>query len=259
MEDQVRYFETTFGHLVAKAYQEVNVKVDPHMFLSCITYLPVSARVQHRSFVQQKLTTIPPPVTFVTIWAILNLYWDFLNYGLLGHIITTFGSADLKQQMQNYVDELSIFKQKTRLCDFVSSWPCRDDGPPEDRLRKVVVKMNHDWSQCTLQDVESFKKDLIHKFFLPEFDILLQKVERGCVCVTWLTFPSITTLLQQSLANIETEFFNNHSVDAVIIDGQLISITTQHFTDDSIRKEDICLFIKHDQQKLSLPNYVRNQ
>ena len=48
---------------------------------------------------------------------------------------------------------------------------CRDDGPPEDSLKKVVVKMRHDWSQCTLQDVESFKKALIHKFFLPEFDI----------------------------------------------------------------------------------------
>ena len=85
--------------------------------------------------------------------------------------------------------------------------------------------MRHEWSQCTLHDVESFKKALVHKFFLPEFDILLQKAERGCVCVTWLTSPSIATLLQQNLANIETEFFKKHGIDAVTIAGQDVYLT----------------------------------
>ena len=225
MEDQVCFFDSTFRSLVNKAYQEVNGKTKPDDFLSCVTCLPVPDRTQHRSFVEKKLTNIPPPVTFAKIWTILNLYWDFLNYGLLQHVISNFGSEDLKQQMQDYVDELSTFKKKTRLCDFIESWPCRDDGPPEDRLKKVVIKMKHEWSQCTLQDVESFKKALVHKFFLPEFDILLQKAERGCVCVTWLTSPSIATLLQQNLANIETEFFKKHGIDAVTIDGQDVYLT----------------------------------
>ena len=226
VEDQVCYFDSTFRSLVNKAYQEVNGKMEPSDFLSRVTCLPVSDRTQHRSFIKENLTNIPPPLTVVNIWTILNLYWDFLNYGLLEHVISNFGSEDLKQRMQNYVDKLSIFKQTTRLCDFIESWPCRDDEPPEDRLKKVVVKMRHEWSQCTLQDIESFKKALVHKFFLPEFDILLQKAERGCVCVTWLTSPSIATLLQQNLANIETEFFKKHGIDAVTIDGQDVYFTT---------------------------------
>ena len=168
---------------------------------------------------------IPPPVTYEKIWLILNLYWDFLNYGLLEHVINRCGSEDLKQQMQDYVDELSTFKQTTRLCDFIESWPCRDNGPPEDRLKKMVVIMKHEWSQCTLHDVESFKNALVHKFFLPEFDTLLQSIERGSVCVTWLTSPSIATLLQQNLTNIETEFFKKHGINAVTIDGQDVYLT----------------------------------
>ena len=89
----------------------------------------------------------------------------------------------------------------------------------------MVVKMQQDWFQCTLQDVESFKEALIHKFFLPQFDILLQKVERGCVYVTWFTSPSIATLLQQNLNNVETEFFKKHGIDAITIDGQDIYLT----------------------------------
>ena len=224
VEYQVRYFENRFGDLVDKACREVK-KIDLDILFSRVTYLPVSLRRQHQSFIEEKLTNIPPPETFAKIWSILNLYWDFLNYGLLEHVINQCGSEVLKQQMQDYVEELSTFKQTTRLRDFIESWPCRDDGPPEDRLKKVVVKMNHEWSQCTLRDVESFKKALVHKFFLPEFDIVLQKAERGCVCVTWLTSPSIATLLQQNLANIETEFFKKHGIDAVTIDGQDVYLT----------------------------------
>ena len=225
VKDQVCYFDSKFRCLVTKAYQEVNGKMKPSDFLSRVTCLPVSDRTQHRSFITKNLANIPQSATFVNIWTILNLYWDFLNYGLLEHVISNFGSDGLKQQMQNYVDELSTFKQTTRLCDFIDSCPCRDDEPPQDSLKKVVVKMKHEWSQCTLRDVESFKKALVQKFFLPEFDMLLQKAERGCVCVTWLTSPSIATLLQQNLPNIETEFFKKHGVDAVTIDGQDVYLT----------------------------------
>ena len=225
MEDQVCYFDSTFRSLVNKAYQEVNGKTEPSDFLSRVTCLPVSDRTQHRSFIKENLTNIPQSATIVNIWTILNLYWDFLNYGLLEHVVSNFGSEDLKRQMRQYVDELSRFKQTTRLCDFIESWPCRDDGPPEACLKKVVVKMRHEWSECTLRDVESFKKALVHKFFLPEFDILLQKAERGCVCVTWLTSPSIATLLQQNLANIEAEFFKKHGINTVTIDGQNVYLT----------------------------------
>ena len=220
VEEQVQYFESKFRTFVDQAYQEVNSKMDPSVFLSRFTCLPVSARTQHRSFIEEKLTNIPQPVTFVNIWTKLNLYWDFLNYGLLEHVISNFGSQDLKHNMQEYIHELSTFKETTRLCDFIESWPCRDEYPPEDRLKKVVVKMQHEWSQCTLRDVESFKKALLNKFFLPEFDILLQKAEKGCVCVTWLTSPSIATLLQQNLANIETEFFKKHDISTMTIEPQ---------------------------------------
>ena len=220
VEDRIQYFEDQFGNLADKAYHEVHKEMEPSAFLSRITYLPVSARTQHRGFVEKKLTNIPPPVAFENIWAILNLYWDFLNYGLLEHVINKCGSEDLKEKMLSYINELAAFKQRTRLCDFIDSWPCRDDRPPpEDGFKQLVVKMKQEWSQCTLQDVESFKKALIHKLFLPEFDMILQKAMEGCVCVAWLISPVIATLLQ-SLPNTAPEFFKQHKIDAVTIDGE---------------------------------------
>ena len=218
VEDQVQYFERQFCSLKDKAYQEVSRQMEPSDFISRVTVL-----TQHQSFIEEKLSNISPLVTFENIWSILNLYWDFFNYEFLEHVIETFGSEDLKQQMRHYVDELSTFKQTTRLCDlcdFIESWLHRDDGPPEDILKKVVVKMRLKWYQCTLQDVESFKNAVVDMFSLKAYDILLQKAEGEDVCITWLTSSSIATLLQQNMANIETEFFKKHNVNAVTIDGQ---------------------------------------
>ena len=225
LEDQVQYFESEFGELVKGACQDaLQQEMNPSVFLSCITCLPVSARPIHESFILERLTHIPAPLTFESIWLHLNTYWDFLNYGLLEHVITNFGGDVLKWKMQRYVQELSTFKQTTRFCDFVQC-KCKRDTPLEENLKKVVIKMHHEWSKCTLQDIESSGRALVQKFFLPEFEIILQKAERGCVCVTWLTSPSTATLLQQNLANIETEFFKEHSIDSVTVDGQDIYLT----------------------------------
>ena len=206
MADQVEYFETEFAALVDKACYDVRKRdLEPSIFLSRVTTLRVSDRTEHRSFIQENLMNIPPPVTFEKIWSRLTIYWDFMNYGLLEHVINKLGSEDLKHQMQDYVEELSTFKSSTRLCDFIDSWPCKDNRPSEDELKKIVIKMNHEWTKCTLQDVESFRTALIHKFFLPEFDLILQNANKGCVCVTWLTSPSTATLLQQNLA-MDTPF-----------------------------------------------------
>ena len=200
-------------------------KLEPSVFLSRVTTLPVSDRAQHRSFIEKELKDIPPPVTFEKIWTRLSLYWDFLNYGLLEHVINKLGSEDLKYQMQDYVDELSAFKGKTRLCDFINNWPCRDNRLQEKGLRKIVVKIDLEWTQCTLQDVESFKTALIQKFFLPEFDLILQNAEKGCVCVTWLTSLSTATLLKQNLPSNEMEFFKPHGIERVTIAGEECFLT----------------------------------
>jgi len=241
VEKQVDYFESRFANLVQKACCDVNKSnLEPFDFFSRVTTLTVSDRTLHRSFIEEKLTDIPPPVTFEKIWSRLTIYWDFMNYGLLQHIIKKLGSEDLKHQMKDYVDELCTFKRRTRLCDFIDSWPCKDERPPEEGLRKVVFKMNLEWTQCTLHDVESFKMALVHKLFLPEYDIILQKAERGCVCVMWITSPSIATLLQQKLANMNEEL-KRHKIVTVTIDGQPCypSPITGYLTDHSTSEHPI--------------------
>ena len=227
LKDQVKCLEDKFDTLVDNTYQELNGKIEPSHFLVRITRLPVLILPLHKSFIEEKLIKLSPPVTFLKVWLTLNLYWNFLNYELLQHVIekcVTRVSSDLKQQMLDYIDELLKFKQRTRLCDLCDFIKESTYTPPEG-CKKIVVKMQKEWCQCTLQEVEYFKKDLIDKFFLQQYDILFQSAEKGSICITWLTSTSIATLLKENLAKTGIEFFSNHGIDAVTIDGEDVCFT----------------------------------
>ena len=181
MADQIGKFEGKFASLVDKACHDVRErKLEPSIFLFHVTTLGVSECIQHRSFIKKELTDIPLPVTFHGIWTRLNTYWDFLNYGLLEHIISKFGSQGLKRQMQDYVMELSDFKRRTRLCDFIDSWPVLRESPPKTELQVFVVSMKHDWDKCTLDDLDTSKGGITcSNFFLPDFaDQLKERLHR---------------------------------------------------------------------------------
>ena len=80
MENEVQYLDKKFHNLVDKAYQEVCRQMEPSVFLFRVTNLPVLTCLQHRTFIEEKLTNLPPPVTFENILTRLNIYWNFLNY-----------------------------------------------------------------------------------------------------------------------------------------------------------------------------------
>ena len=178
LADTIEYFEDEFASLVDRACQDVREREpEPTVFLFQVTTLRVSDCIQHRSFIRKELTDIPPPVSFERIWTRLTIYWNFLNYGLLEHIIGIFGSKDLKHQMQGYVKKLSEFKRTTRLCDFIASWPVLKETPPETELRLFIASMKHDWEKCTMDDLDSSKGGITcSKFFLPDFAEQLKEI-----------------------------------------------------------------------------------
>ena len=183
--------------------------------------MEISKQDQHRKFIEHYLMKLEPGVTVGDLLCRLNLYWNFLNYNLLQHLVDMFGDEQLKHDMEDYVEALKVFRANTKLCDFIDNWPIRGQKPPKADLCKLVIKMVMDkkWEECTLEDVEMFEETLTHKFLLPDFVLHLGEAEKGCVCLTWYVPTPIAKMLQEDLPNIETEFFKTHGIERVTIDG----------------------------------------
>ena len=135
--------EIKFDQLVDKSQDGLIENNIPLQRLKrCITRLHASIRYQHIAFIRENMKAITHAESMEEIFGVLNLYWDFLNYTLLEHIVNEFGNNDTKAAMVNYVTELVAFRKATNLSNFITHWPCKGKVPPN--MTKLVIKMDKD-------------------------------------------------------------------------------------------------------------------
>ena len=215
--------EERFSDLVDCTYRallERKVDDDVRCFRSIFLSLNVSQKHVHREFIHNHLMKMGKETTFDDLWMRLSDYWNFLNFDLLEHVMNKFATKDLKQKIKSYKHDLLCFRKATRLCDFINCWPVQGETPPETELREFVAKMKHDWDNCTLEDLETLKGVITRKFFLPEFALLLKQIKEGCVVITWLIPTPFVKVLQEAIEITSTEFFVEHKIAMITIDGQ---------------------------------------
>ena len=219
---QVRTLQVTFTNVAIRASAQIRTKdIDVQDFrLQFVMKLDVSQQQQYQHFLRSCFIELKPGITTEDLLCCLSLHWDFFNYGLLEHTINVFGDASLQQDMEDYVDKLRAFRVNTKLCDFIDNWPVRGQDPPKADFKRVVIKMGKKWEECTLEDVESFRETLTHKFFLPNFALLLREAEKGCVCLTWYTPAPVAITIQETVPRIETEFFETHGIQRLSVSGR---------------------------------------
>ncbi len=224
IEQQTKKLDEEFRSLVGLARAAILLQDhQPSDFMEKVSRLGPDHQAEHRSFIKEDLINLPQTATVDKIWISLNTYWNYLNYGLLEHVIKEFNIKDLEQKLKSYVEKLKTFKRDTKLCDFVQYCRRRHDHVPSiDKLKKLEVKMDHpDWSRCTLWEVEEFKRTLISKFFFPnEFLLIFKEATDGCICITWLILPTVATALHRGFISTSSEFFKENGIVAVTLDGQ---------------------------------------
>jgi len=217
----VKTLQIKFLRIATQAVDTIQeMGLDVEKFRLRFLQLDVSQRHEYQQFIQCYFVELKPGTTVGNLLGHLSTHWDFFNYGLLEHVIDTFEIVQLKQDMEDYVDELRAFRASTKLCDFIDNWPVRGQKPPKSDLKHLVIKMDKKWEDCTLEDIEIFTETHTHKFFLPKFVLLLREAEEGCVCLTWYVPIPIAKILQENLLNLETEFFKAHGIQRVTIDGE---------------------------------------
>ena len=198
--ERIQVMEIKFDQLLDKTQDGlVDNNIPLQKLKRCITRLPAYIKDQHFHFIKENLSEIKESKCVEDIFLFLNLYWNFLNYTLLEHIVNEFGNNDTKAAMVKYVSELVAFRKATKLSDFITHWPCTRRVPPD--MSKLVIKMEKDWSNCTLEHVEQFKTTLTQELLLPSFAVLLRDAEQGCISFTWLIPSSIVKLLSKDIHN----------------------------------------------------------
>lgn len=219
---QIQEFEQRFEKLEFASLEELEEKqLDLKRFRHSLILLPAKIKKEHTTFLKENLPTISKAENIDEIFMQLNLYWNFIDYSLLEHIISRFCSDGLKKEMAQYISDLEAFRKATTISQMIRSWPGRIDPPPH--FSRVTCKLNRDASTYTLQELDQLRVSFCHEFSLSDSIMMLHSFIEGSVVVVWvMPTGSVSDLRMELLkqGSVNPLFFEDNAVVSISIDGR---------------------------------------
>ena len=122
---------------------------------ACLTALPISRQLQLGNLLQSKALQLSQASSIKELFLILSEtpYWNFLNPGLLSHLVEQFGDGPMKQQKNKYLEELRGFRMRTKVDDFMGKWT----GTSQPDTQELVVELDEVWRKRNLEQLEQFR------------------------------------------------------------------------------------------------------
>ena len=77
--------------------------------MECLTELSVDDMPEHKMFLKQQMDDLLRAESLFKLFLHLNLYWNYLAYHLLEHLIKEFSVEEVKGKMKKYESDLQQF------------------------------------------------------------------------------------------------------------------------------------------------------
>ena len=209
---EIEVFEDRFDTMklsTIKCLEKIQVSVMTVVYI--LSSLRAVYMAEHKAFLNQKAQKMNRCKTHWELFGQLNLYWNYLSYQLLDHLIkevslkyqylTDVEEAtvkqcliDVKRQMILYKRDVKRFRECTPLKLFCEAENVNKDPPPG--FRKMALKFN--WPiTTTLEDVEIFRQRYVRHYNLRDCALILNNIIPGSFIVTWFVPLSVIELLKK--------------------------------------------------------------
>ena len=176
LEKSINELEEKFCEVVLAI--QVDCKcVDIKDIKICLTLIPTVMKQEHVAFLMKHKQDIAHASSVIEIITLLNLYWDWFNYGLLERLVEQFGCNQTKVLMKQFVRDMKAFMDNTKLADFMCIWMGREEVPPG--FSNLIVRHGLDPKQITLRQVDDFRKDFCPQYSLHQVVLIFRSVHRG--------------------------------------------------------------------------------
>ena len=154
--------------------------------------------------------------------------WDFLHFSPLVKIVKKFGinDPDMNKWVQDYIQNVKSYTSMTKITDcieLVLTNPTAPSPAKYDPRYNRPVEWKTNFVDHTLQYLAEVWEMFSCRYLLPDSPptALIDHIREGCVSITWLV-P--THMIPQLIKEVKsgTEFFHEHHISKVIVDGKCI-------------------------------------
>ena len=160
---------------------------------------------------------------FSTLFQVLTTHgmWGYENYYFLESVIELY-VPDLRKDMKGYLEHLEGFRLATKLEHYIAALEMlpNPESPDPEMFSRMVTKLQVKPSERTLKYIDDLWESLSIHFNLPPYQLLLEKVLKGCVTITWC-FPRYETMRITEMVKSSVQFFSEHDIVEVLINGEI--------------------------------------
>ena len=123
--------------------------------------MPVDLKGQFGRLFVDKASMIWNAKTIGELFTILSYFWDYLHPDLLHYLVEQFDIKETIDLMSGYVDELSKFRKKIKILDYIGK---RRINLVADDYTQIIVILGDEWCDKTLADLEEVRCDFSQTF-----------------------------------------------------------------------------------------------
>ena len=165
--------------------------------LQALTKLPFTFRKEYESTIQSMLPELEEKEVIYNLFYRLNPLFTFIDYELLQHLISKFGSPGLKQEMTSYTAKVQLFKKVTTISELIDCWPGLDVLHIDHKILRA--KFSDDPRSYTLEKLDSFRNRFYNKLRRSEFVavsiLMLLEAANSFIAVWFIPTAAIQELL----------------------------------------------------------------
>ena len=181
--------------------------------LRALTRLPLTFRTEYESKIRSMLPELEERRVIDNLFYRLNPLFTFLDYELLQHLISKFGSQELKRDMTSYTEKVPLFKKHTTIGELINCWPGLKVPPIDHELLRA--KFAGDPKSYTLEKLDSFRNRFFNELQRSEFvtvSILMLVESANSFIAVWFIPTVAVQELTEAISQIDTTFFRTEQI-----------------------------------------------
>ena len=207
-------------------------------FYQALVMLPIAFRKEYESSIQKIVKENDDNSTSVVnsrLFLLFSPLFVFIDYDLLNHMISKFGSAELKEKMALYVEDVKVFMTETKVGDLIDHWPgCEVSDLNYARLK---VKFKDDPMTYTLERLNNFRRKFCSQVRLSEFIFCLISLESTeSFFATWIVPTAIVPELSKSMQQLDEGYYQEEHILSVFVELHVYASTATS-TQDEVRPD----------------------
>ena len=232
--------------------------------LRALTKLPFGIRKEYESSIQNMLPDLEKREVIDNLFLRLNPLFTFIDFKLLQHLISKFGSQELKTDMTMYAEKVQLFMKVTTISDLIDYWP----GPKEPLIDHSVLKtkFEDDPKSYTLEKLDHFRNHFYSELRLSEFvsvSILVSLKHANSFVAMWFVPTVVVPKLIEAFSRMDRTFFQIERVLELSLDGKTLyqrsSSSSNMMTSAVVKPLSVCTHVESEcnefrQQQLSYPH-----